>query len=90
MNKHDQPINPIKAAEGEVFHNANQIIWDAQEMRTKSSEVLPRFREHATALTLAALELIAHHSSPEEAQQMLEEIAKRYPNLTDQSAVEVA
>lgn len=87
MDKNNQTDNPVKAAEGEVFHNANQIIWDTQEMRMKPAEVLPRFKEHTKTLTLAALELIAHHTSPEEAREILEAVASHYPNPAEQPAV---
>ena len=87
MDKSERPMNGIKKAESEVFNNANQIIWDAQQMRTKPGEILPQFKTHTTALALAALELIAHHASPEEARAMLEEIASHYSNPVEQPAV---
>ena len=87
MDKSEQPTSGVKKAESEVFNNANQIIWDAQQMRIKPEEVLPQFKAHTTALALAALELIAHHASPEEARVMIEEIASHYSNPVEQPAV---
>ncbi len=81
--------DPVQEAESAVFLNANRLISDTQRMRTDPAEALPNFKERTTALALAALELISHHASPEDAQAIVQTIANHYLSPSEQQAAAV-
>jgi hypothetical protein len=78
--------NPIADTESSVFQNANRLITDAQNMRQNPVEALPGFKERTVALTLAALELITHQSSPEDAAQIVQALADKYLQSTEHNS----
>lgn len=71
-------LSPTRKIETCVFQNANKLIADTQNMQRNPTEALPGFKERTTVLALAALELITHQSSPEDAAQIVQALADKY------------
>jgi len=74
MRENSHERDSIKEAETAIFLNANRIISDTQKMRTDPIEAMVSFEEHTRVLAIAAIELIAYHTSPEQAQQLIRDI----------------
>ena len=87
MSRKPVEHDPIKDAETAVYTIASQLVADMHGIRANPTEVIATFKEHSRLMALAALELIAYHTSPEEASQIAHDIASHYPDTYGTPAI---